>query len=59
LKRGHRIDETKPGSGLGLSIVAETAAMYNGRITLDQARLGGLLAVVRLPALPDVTQNSA
>lgn len=59
LKRGHRIDETKPGSGLGLSIVAETAAMYNGRITLDQARLGGLLAVLRLPALPDVTQNSA
>ena len=54
LVRGARIDETKPGSGLGLSIVAETAGMYSGRITLDQSRLGGLLATLTLPALPDL-----
>lgn len=42
LKRGQRLDETKPGSGLGLSIVSETAAMYNGSLDLGQAKIGGL-----------------
>jgi signal transduction histidine kinase len=51
LKRGRRLDETKPGSGLGLSIVSETAAMYNGRIHLDASSLGGLKAVLSLPAV--------
>jgi signal transduction histidine kinase len=51
LKRGRRLDETKPGSGLGLSIVAETAGMYNGSVVLGQAELGGLLARLRLPAV--------
>jgi signal transduction histidine kinase len=50
LKRGRRLDETKPGSGLGLSIVAETAAMYGGGIQLDRAELGGLAVKLRLPA---------
>ena len=51
LKRGRRLDETKPGSGLGLSIVSETAAMYNGKISLDASSLGGLKAVLSLPAV--------
>lgn len=51
LKRGHRLDETKPGSGLGLSIVSETAAMYHGRINLGKSELGGLRAQLRLPAI--------
>jgi signal transduction histidine kinase len=51
LKRGRRLDETKPGSGLGLSIVAETAAMYGGSIKLDGAELGGLAAILKLPAV--------
>jgi signal transduction histidine kinase len=59
LVRGIRIDETKPGSGLGLAIVAETAAMYNGGITLDQSGLGGLLARLRLPALPDLATGAS
>ena len=50
LKRGRRLDESKPGSGLGLSIVAETAAMYHGSIALGEARLGGLSAALVLPA---------
>jgi signal transduction histidine kinase len=50
LKRGQRLDETKPGSGLGLSIVAETAAMYDGSVRLEDSRLGGLKAVLTLPA---------
>jgi signal transduction histidine kinase len=50
LKRGRRLDETKPGSGLGLSIVAETAAMYSGTVNLGVSELGGLEALITLPA---------
>jgi signal transduction histidine kinase len=50
LKRGRRLDETKPGSGLGLSIVTETISMYNGSIELLDAPLGGLRVKMRLPA---------
>lgn len=49
--RGRRLDETKPGSGLGLSIVSETAAMYGGGLSLDQSKLGGLAVRLRLPAV--------
>lgn len=48
-KRGLRLDETKPGSGLGLSIVTELVQMYRGSLVLDRSRHGGLLARVRLP----------
>ncbi len=48
--RGHRLDETKPGSGLGLSIVVDLVSMYRGRLKLDRARIGGLCAIVELPA---------
>jgi signal transduction histidine kinase len=40
-ERGKRLDETKPGSGLGLNIVIETAAMYGGQLNLGRSRLGG------------------
>jgi signal transduction histidine kinase len=50
LKRGHRLDETKPGSGLGLSIVSEAAGMYGGGLVLDESPLGGLRVILRLPA---------
>ena len=49
LGRGRRLDESKPGSGLGLSIVADLAALYRGRFSLDQATLGGLRAVLEVP----------
>src|SRR4029077_2474234 len=52
-KRGRRLDETKPGSGLGLSIVLELAGLYGGGLTLGTAPLGGLRAELVLPpALP-------
>ena len=49
-KRGRRLDETKPGSGFGLAIVAETAAEYGGRLVLGSAPIGGLRAELILPA---------
>jgi signal transduction histidine kinase len=48
--RGQRLDETKPGSGLGLSIVVELASLYNGVLTLGTAPIGGLRAELALPA---------
>jgi signal transduction histidine kinase len=51
LKRGQRLDEAKPGSGLGLNIVTETAAMYGGRVDLDRAELGGLRVKLMLPGI--------
>ncbi|MCE3256642.1 MAG: signal transduction histidine kinase [Nitrobacter vulgaris] len=50
-QRGRRLDETKPGSGLGLSIVTDLAALYGGRLTLDTAPIGGLRAELLLPAV--------
>lgn len=48
-KRGRRLDETKPGSGLGLSIVVDLAAAYGGALALDDSPAGGLRARLRLP----------
>jgi signal transduction histidine kinase len=48
-RRGHRLDETKPGSGLGLSIVVELAGLYGGVLTLSTAPIGGLRAELALP----------
>ncbi|HUO55105.1 MAG TPA: sensor histidine kinase [Rhodoblastus sp.] len=52
LRRGRRLDESKPGSGLGLSIVVDLAAAYGGRLELGEAPMGGLRATLILPALP-------
>jgi len=49
--RGNRLDETKPGSGLGLSIVVDLAALYGGALTLGTAPIGGLRAELVLPAV--------
>ncbi len=51
IARGRRLDETKPGSGLGLSIIAELAQSYRGTFALEQASLGGLSARLKLPAV--------
>jgi len=49
-KRGLRLDETKPGSGLGLSIVSDLASSYRGSLALDASEHGGLKAILELPA---------
>jgi len=50
-RRGRRLDESKPGSGLGLSIVMELAALYGGSLQLGTAPIGGLRAELVLPAV--------
>jgi len=51
LKRGRRLDETTPGSGLGLSIVVDLAKLYGGEVSLDASPLGGLRARLVLPVV--------
>ena len=50
LRRGARLDETAPGSGLGLSIIDELARAYGGELTLEDSRLGGLRLQIDLPS---------
>jgi signal transduction histidine kinase len=49
LRRGERLDESAPGSGLGLSIVDELARAYGGTVHLDVSGLGGLRVTLTLP----------
>ena len=49
LRRGARLDESAPGSGLGLSIIDELARAYGGELRLETAPLGGLAVVLDLP----------
>ncbi|MET3896719.1 signal transduction histidine kinase [Devosia sp. UYZn731] len=49
LRRGVRLDEKTPGSGLGLDIVKELVDVYGGSLQLTRSALGGLLVELRLP----------
>lgn len=50
LRRGHKLDETKPGHGQGLGIVNDIAKLYSGSLNLTESALGGLRAELSLPA---------
>ncbi|MCI3133721.1 ATP-binding protein [Phenylobacterium aquaticum] len=49
LLRGARLDESAPGSGLGLNIIDELARAYGGVLKLGESRLGGLMVEMELP----------
>lgn len=51
MTRGERLDESVPGSGLGLSIVRDIAKLYRGELALQEGGLGGLCTTLTLPAL--------
>jgi signal transduction histidine kinase len=53
IRRGARLDENAPGSGLGLSIVDELARAYGGDLELGDSPLGGLCVTVDLPRAGD------
>jgi len=50
IQRGVRLDETTPGTGLGLNIVSEMAHSYRGKLTLTRSSMGGLKAVLSFKA---------
>jgi signal transduction histidine kinase len=51
MRRGHKLDESKPGHGQGLGIVKDIADLYGGSLKLMRSRHGGLLAELVLPAV--------
>lgn len=50
LTRGTWFDESVPGSGRGLAIVADRLAAYGGSLSLEPSPQGGLQVEIRLPA---------
>lgn len=50
MKRGRRLDESQPGSGLGLSIVGDLVNLYDGSFYLEKSPQKGLRAKLELPA---------
>lgn len=50
MRRGHRLDDAKPGHGQGLGIVKDIAALYGGSLVLAKSKLGGLQAKLDLPS---------
>ncbi|MDR2924858.1 MAG: sensor histidine kinase [Azoarcus sp.] len=58
-QRGVRLDESTPGSGLGLSIVTELATLYRGSLAFSRSpELSGLRARLILPAVPNREESA-
>nr|WP_246500943.1 sensor histidine kinase [Azospirillum rugosum] len=49
LAPGVRLDESTPGTGLGLAVVRDVARLYGGDVRLSDSPLGGLRAELVLP----------
>ena len=47
-ERGRRLDESRQGSGLGLSIVADIADLYGLGVDYGRSELGGLKVTIRV-----------
>jgi len=53
--RGVRMDEQRPGSGLGLDIVRDLVGTYGGEVHASPSPLGGLRVSLSLPGLASAT----
>lgn len=49
LERGTRADSRQPGQGIGLAVVVEIAAAYEGSLAIDASDLGGARLRLMLP----------
>jgi signal transduction histidine kinase len=49
MERGTRLDESVPGTGLGLGIVSELTSLYGGKVSLASSAFGGLHVELELP----------
>lgn len=48
-ERGHSLDQSGNGAGLGLAIVQDLVDAYDARMSLNESRLGGLLIAIDIP----------
>lgn len=49
LQRGVRTDQSTPGQGIGLAVVASIVQAYGGEIRIGASPLGGASVVIRIP----------
>ena len=49
LHRGRRLDEIETGQGIGLAVVAELVALYDGWLEIGDSDLGGARVTLTLP----------
>jgi signal transduction histidine kinase len=52
MQRGARLDETVPGSGLGLNITRAVVEAYGGEMALRGSESGGLAVWLSFPRQP-------
>lgn len=49
LAYGTRLDQAKPGSGIGLAVALDIIELYQGKLELGHSDLGGLKLLISLP----------
>ncbi len=49
LQRGKRLDESMPGTGIGLAVANDIVALYDGTLSIERAQSGGARIVATLP----------